>query len=127
VKHTRDELTHELSETPTVAQIAARLDVSELAVLDAIRAGDDLRPASLDGWFGDDGGTEVPIIDGSFDQCLDRLQVQASLPNLDDRERLVLKRVYFDGLTQSDVAVELEVSQMQVSRLLAQAVAKLRR
>jgi RNA polymerase sigma-B factor len=126
VKQTRDELTHELSTNPTNAQIAERLGVTEQAVLSAVGAGDNFWPASLDGRVGEESGIEVPVHDESFDQCLDRLQVQASLPGLDDRERFVLKRVYFDDSTQREVAADLGVSQMQVSRLLAQAVNKLR-
>jgi RNA polymerase sigma-B factor len=126
VKQTRDELTHELAATPTNAQIADRLGVTEEAVLHAMGAGDNFWPASLDGRAGDDSGTEVPVIDQSFEQCLDRLQVQSSLPGLESRERHILKRVYFDDAAQREVAGELGVSQMQVSRLLAQAVNKLR-
>jgi RNA polymerase sigma-B factor len=126
VKQARDELTHELSATPTNEQIAKRLGVGKDAVLQAVGAGDNFWPASLDGRAGDESGTEVPVIDHSFDQCLDRLQVQSSLPGLESRERVVLKRVYFDGATQREVAAELGVSQMQISRLLAQAVNKLR-
>ena len=126
VKETRYELTHELGQVPTTQQIAARLAVSEAAVLDAMRAGDNFWPASLDGRSGEDSPTELPVIDESFDQCLDRLHVQRSLPSLDKREQTVLKRVYFDGSTQREVAAELGISQMQVSRLVAQAVAKLR-
>jgi RNA polymerase sigma-B factor len=126
VKQTRDELTQEISRTPTTADIAGRLGVSEDAVLQAMGAGDNFWPASLDGRAGDEPRTEVPVIDESFEQCLDRLHVQRSLPGLESRERLVLKRVFFDAATQREVAAELGVSQMQVSRLLAQAVNKLR-
>jgi RNA polymerase sigma-B factor len=48
------------------------------------------------------------------------------LPRLDEREQLILKRLYFDGYTQQRVANELGASQMQVSRLLARTIAKLR-
>jgi RNA polymerase sigma-B factor len=126
VKQIRDELTHELGTTPTNELIAERLGVPESAVLDAMRAGDNFWPASLDGRNGEDAVTEVPVTDPSYDQCLDRLQVQGTLPSLDHRERTVLKRVYFDGSTQREVAAELGVSQMQVSRLLAQPINKLR-
>jgi RNA polymerase sigma-B factor len=126
VKQTRDEMTHELCTAPTNAQIAERLGVSEEAVLGAVGAGDNFWPVSLDGRAGEESGIDVPVHDRSFDQCLDRLHVQRSLPGLDERERLVLKRVYFDDSTQREVAAELGVSQMQVSRLLAQAVNKLR-
>ena len=125
VKQARDDLSHTLKESPTVAQIATHLGVTEEAVLEAMGAGDNFWPASLDGRTRDEPGTDVPVIDTSIDQSIDRIQVQQLLPSLDHRERVVLRRVYFDSLTQREVAAELGVSQMQVSRLLARAVAKL--
>lgn len=125
VKQARDELSHTLMTSPTVGQIASHLGVSEECVLEAMGAGDNFWPASLDGRTRDEPGTDVPVIDSSIEQSIERLQVQQLLPTLEDRERLVLRRVYFDNLTQREVAAELGVSQMQVSRLLARAVAKL--
>ncbi len=126
VKQAREELSHTLAASPTPKQIADHLGSTEEAVLEAMRAGDDLRPASLDGGTRDEPATEIPVTDASFEQSLARLQVEQLLPGLDHRERLVLKRVYFDSCTQREVASELEVSQMQVSRMLAGALAKLR-
>lgn len=125
VKQARDELSHTLMSSPTVGQIASHLGVNEESVLEAMGAGDNFWPASLDGRTRDEPGIDVPVIDGSIEQSIERLQLQRLLPSLEDRERLVLKRVYFDDLTQREVAAELGVSQMQVSRLLARAVAKL--
>jgi RNA polymerase sigma-B factor len=48
------------------------------------------------------------------------------LPRLEDREQLIVKRLFFDGYTQQRVADELGASQMQVSRLLARIITKLR-
>ena len=126
VKQARDELSHTLAVVPTTKQIAHHLGTSEEAVLEALGAGDNFRPASLDGTTDDDPATEIPVTDACFEQSLARIQVQRLLPRLDDRERLVLKRIYFDGHTQREVASELLVSQMQVSRMLAAALAKLR-
>jgi RNA polymerase sigma-B factor len=126
VKQARNELTNSLGASPTVRQIADFLETTEAAVLDAMGAGDNFWPASLDKRTGDEPPTEVPVVDLSLDQSLDRLQVQRRLPELDESEHLVLKRIYFDSFSQREVAAELGVSQMQVSRILARALSKLR-
>jgi RNA polymerase sigma-B factor len=126
VKQARNELTHSLGASPTVRQIADFLETTEASVLDAIRAGGNFWPASLDGRTDDEPTTEVPVVDLSLDQSLDRLQVQRRLSQLDESEHLVLKRIYFDNCAQRQIAAELGVSQMQVSRILARALTKLR-
>ena len=126
VKRARDELTHLLQATPSVSQIASHLGTTEKAVLDAMRAGDNFWPASLDDATGGKPKPDVPWEDDSFDQSLQRIQVQQLLPELDEREKLVLKRLYFDDCTQRELSTELGVSQMQVSRLRAAALSKLR-
>jgi len=127
VKDAREELGHQLGAAPTVGQIASHLGVTEDAVLDAMEAGDSYWPASLDVRGSDDEtGTDIPVVDRSFDRSLDVEHVRSLLPRLDPRERLILKRLYFDGWTQRQVAEEIGVSQMQVSRLLVRTIANLR-
>jgi RNA polymerase sigma-B factor len=126
VKQARDELTHSLGASPTARQIADCIETTESAVLDAMGAGDNFWPASLDGRTRDEPATEVPVVDGALDQSLDRLQVQLLLPRLEEREHLVLRRIYFDNCAQREIAAELGLSQMQVSRVLARALSKLR-
>lgn len=123
----RETLTHELSTSPTIEQIADRLGISDEAVLEAMEAGENYWPESLDvGVFEGESGREVPVTDPSFELALERQQLTPLLPRLAPRERLILKRLYFDGWTQSQVASEICVSQMQVSRLLARTIEKLR-
>lgn len=127
VKEARETLTHELSCSPTIQQIAERLDISEELVLEAMEAGENYWPESLDvGVFEGETGRDVPVVDGGFDLTLERQQFTALLPRLAPRERLILKRLYFDGWTQRQVADEIGVSQMQVSRLLSRTIEKLR-
>jgi RNA polymerase sigma-B factor len=127
VKQARDDLTHQLGAMPTVGQVAEHLETTPDAVLDAMHAGDNFWPESLDGNRNrEQGGTEIPVIDESLEQSMARVQLQQLLPRLDQREHFVLKRVYFDNCTQRDVAKELDVSQMQVSRILARALSELR-
>jgi RNA polymerase sigma-B factor len=127
VKEAREELNQELGCSPTIAQIAARVGVSEEAILEAMEAGDSYWPASLDvGTSEDEPVTEVPVVDEGFDRSLDRQQLRNLLPRLEHRELVILQRLYFDGWTQRRVADEIGVSQMQVSRLLVRTIAKLR-
>lgn len=128
IKEAREDLGHELGRTPTPAQIADRLEVGEEAVLEALEAGGSYWTTSLD-LRGADGerGVDIPVADGALDRALDRERLRGVLPRLDRREQLVLQRLYFDGYTQQRVADELGASQMQVSRLLARTIAKLRR
>jgi RNA polymerase sigma-B factor len=127
IKEAREELGHRLGMPPTVAQIASHLDVSEEAILEAMEAGGSYWTASLD-VRGADGerSIDIPVTDGALDRALDRQRLRVLLPRLDEREQLILRRLYFDGFTQQRVANELGASQMQVSRLLARTIAKLR-
>jgi RNA polymerase sigma-B factor len=128
VKAAREELGQTLGTSPTVQQIAAHLGTTDEAVLAAMEAGDSYWPASLDTprKNDEDSVTDVPVVDAGFDSSLDRRQLRESLPKLEQREQLILKRLYFDGWTQRRVAEEIGVSQMQVSRLMARTLAKLR-
>ena len=127
VKDARESLTHELSRSPTIAQIAERIGVSDEAVLEAMEAGDNYWPESLDiGTFEGETGRDVPVTDRGFELALDRQQFSTLISRLAPRERLILKRLYFDNWTQRQVAEEIGVSQMQVSRLLGRLMEKLR-
>ena len=127
VKDAREALTHELSTSPTIAQVAERLRISEERVLEAMEAGDNYWPESLDAGFAEDeAGRDVPVIDEGFDRALEHHELGNLLPRLAPRERLLLERLYIHGWTQRQAAQELGVSQMQVSRLLNSTLTKLR-
>lgn len=126
-REARDHLSQTLGTSPTVAQVAAHLGVGEEDVLESMEAGRNYRAEALEVAGHEEGRTrEVPVTDASLDQVLDRERLRAALPRLDRTERIILKGVYFDGRTQQELAEELGVSQMQVSRLHARACAKLR-
>jgi RNA polymerase sigma-B factor len=127
-KEARDELGQALGTSPTVAQVAAHLGVSEEEVLEAMEAGSIYQVEPLEAAGPDDErGREVPVVDPAFDVALDRERLRTALPRLDHRERVILKGLYFDGQTQQELAGELGISQMQISRLHARAAVKLRR
>ncbi|MDQ6797987.1 MAG: sigma-70 family RNA polymerase sigma factor, partial [Actinomycetota bacterium] len=115
-------LQQELGRSVTVAELSEHLDLSEEAVLEAIEAGSHYRPSSLDRPPSEGGRPlidELEMPDDPYDGVLDRHRLRQALPTLSERERLVLKRYFFDGATQQEIGQDLGVSQMQVSRLLA--------
>lgn len=127
VRHAREELSHQLGATPTSMQIAAYLEVEESAVLDALRAGDSYAPASLDARVSPEGDSvEVPVLDTTLARALDYDDIKQAVARLDETERIIVRRLFFDEWTQRQVAEEIGVSQMQVSRILARTLVKLR-
>jgi RNA polymerase sigma-B factor len=128
VKAAREELGHELGASPTIAQIAQRLEMSTEQVLAAMEAGDNYWAESLDApRAGEESASvDIPVDEPGFESSLDRYQLQRSLPMLSPIEQVVLRRLFFDGRSQREVAKEVGVSQMQVSRVRARSLTRLR-
>ena len=122
----------ELERSPTVAEVAARLNVSEDEVLEAMEAGDARRTVSLDQpAAGDDMGDSaigdrVGDHDPGFDLVEARSAISAGARVLSDLEREVLRLRFVEDLTQSKIADEVGYSQMHVSRILRRALDRLR-
>ncbi|MDG4766290.1 SigB/SigF/SigG family RNA polymerase sigma factor [Solwaraspora sp. WMMD406] len=123
-------LTSELSRSPTVAELAARLETSEEDILAALESAAGYTPASLNGPVGDDGPAELGDMFGALDADLesvdDRLTVSDLLYRLPARERRILAMRFYGNYTQSDIAAEFGISQMHVSRLLSRTLTWLR-
>jgi RNA polymerase sigma-B factor len=123
-----EELTHVLGHAPSVSELADELDVTVEDVLEAMEAGASYRAASLDAG---PVGADAPesIIPGMDDEDLDstpaRVAVRASLEGLPQRDRRVVYLRFYLGMTQSEIAEEIGVSQVHVSRILRAALAKL--
>ena len=128
VQAARDELTQTLGASPTVGDIAGHLGASEEEVLAAMEVADTCWPASLDrpGRPDDDPGAGAPAVEDDLDGSLDASLVRAVLPRLSPTERLMVVRIYFEGRSQRQLAAELGISQMQVSRLMGRILTKLR-
>jgi RNA polymerase sigma-B factor len=124
-------LGQELGRSPTIAELAAEVEVSEEEVLEALEAGAAYRFASLDAPAGGDSdGETLASRLGEEDARLVDAERRATLfpllAQLPRREQTILQLRFFDGLTQSEIANRLGISQMHVSRLLARSVAQLR-
>jgi RNA polymerase sigma-B factor len=125
-------LGQELGRSPTIAELAAETQVSEEGVLEALEAGQAYRFASLDAPVGGDEGEGESLGSrlGEHDPGLVDAERRATLSpllsRLPPREQMILHLRFFEGLTQSEIAARLGISQMHVSRLLARSLAQLR-
>jgi len=124
-------LNQELGRSPTVAEVAARVGGSEEEVLEAMEAGGMYRLTSLDGpaVTGDEGADLASML-GDHDPDFDRVEHQVELSELlgalPEREQTIVYLRFFRGLTQSEIATQVGISQMHVSRLLARSLELLR-
>lgn len=125
VSRETDTLTSALGRIPTVRELAAALDVAEHDVLEAMGA----RHAYAADPLESPSGTPVALV-GAEDAALaaveDRQALVPALQALPPQEQHVVVRRFFHERSQADIAEELGVSQMQVSRLLARALERLR-
>jgi RNA polymerase sigma-B factor len=125
VKVTLGELGHALGRSPTAEEVAEHAGVPVEEVLDALEAARCYRNAALATTGEDDGGDLGNI--GEDDDALDavdaRLTVECLLRELPARERRIVELRYMSGLTQSQIAAIVGVSQVQVSRLLRASLA----
>jgi RNA polymerase sigma-B factor len=121
-------LTQELGRPPTVAEIARVVDASEESVLEAMEAGQHYRTTSIDAPDRQDGtlSSRLGELDSGYSGTDDRLLLALSLADLSERDRTIINLRFVDGLTQSEIADRVGLSQMHVSRLLAASLTKLR-
>lgn len=127
------ELSQELGRSPTVAELAKEMQASEEDVLEAMEAGQAYRFASLDAPApgpDDEGSSALAAQLGEEDLTMaaaeDRAALSPLLARLPAREQRILYLRFFQGLTQSEIATQLGISQMHVSRLLARSLSQLR-
>jgi len=126
--HDIDRLVQELGRAPTVAELAEATRASEHDVLEALEAGRGYRSSSLD--VPDPDGQPLVESIGSIDEDLasveDKSVLSVALQDLSEKDRLILQLRFVEGLTQSEIASRFGVSQMQISRLLAASLQRLR-
>jgi RNA polymerase sigma-B factor len=126
----RDELSQQLHRAPTVTELSARLNVAEDEVIEALDVARTYAGVPLDALTERDGTpAESPLL-SEVDEALERVEQRALLrPAIDvltDREREVLLLRFIAGKSQTEIADIIGVSQMQVSRLVARSLARLR-
>ncbi|RDH75115.1 SigB/SigF/SigG family RNA polymerase sigma factor [Mycolicibacterium moriokaense] len=126
------ELAQRTGRAPTATELSRHLEVDRSEVLEALMAGGNYRTASIDA-ARPSGDGEAPTLAesiGEIDAGLEHVENMESLrpllAALPDRERAVIAMRFFESLTQTQIAARLDISQMQVSRLLARSLAALR-
>jgi RNA polymerase sigma-B factor len=126
--HATASLAQQRGRTPTVAELAEATGANEEAVIEALEAGQGYRTASIDASESEDDALAARL--GEYDQNFvsveDRVLLAPALAALPAREQSILRMRFVDGLTQSEIAMAVGVSQMHVSRLLTSSLQKLR-
>jgi RNA polymerase sigma-B factor len=127
-----EQLTVQFSRSPTIAEIAKEAGVEEELVLEAIESGRAYSSVSLSaGAIGDEDGELDPLetigtVEHEYEVSEDRAMLEPGFRVLDERERRILHLRFFEGLTQSQIAAQIGISQMHVSRLIRRALEKIR-
>jgi RNA polymerase sigma-B factor len=130
VEQASGELTQTLGRSPRISEIAAHLGASEDDVVECVASADLYHVNSLDAPVSRADGRSVGETLGDIDPLLgkidDVLSVRPLLDGLSPRDRRILALRYFDDWTQQQIAEDVGVTQMQVSRLITKALRQLR-
>jgi RNA polymerase sigma-B factor len=130
ISHAQVELNQSLNRSPTVADIAVHLGVSEEEVLEGLEGGQAYRAVSLSTPVGDTPGFELSDLLGGEDHGYELAELRVALPSamacLTEREQRIIALRFYGNQSQDCIAAQIGVSQMHVSRLLAGALTKLR-
>ncbi|MEV0646697.1 SigB/SigF/SigG family RNA polymerase sigma factor [Phytomonospora sp. NPDC050363] len=125
-----DPLSQQLGRTPTVDDLAEHLGLDAETVRDGMGCAHAYAAMSLHTPTEHDGGREIIDMVGNEDPALEaaeaRVAVEPLLAKLPDRERNILKMRFFDGMTQSQIASKVHLSQMHVSRLISRNLTRMR-
>lgn len=125
VNATIEDFSTEHGRSPSVREIASALDLSVDEVLDAMAAGGARQPESLSNHAEPGAPPDIAVEDPSYARVEASATLSEMLPDLDARDRTILRLRFHEGLTQSEIGSRLGISQMHVSRLLRRALAQL--
>ena len=127
-----EQLTVQLGRSPTISELAKAASVEEEEVLEALESGRAYSSLSLSGGGShDDDGDLDPLesigeVEHQYEVSEDRAVLEPGFRVLDERERKILHLRFFRGLTQSQIAAQVGISQMHVSRLIRQSLETVR-
>ncbi len=128
-----EQLTVQLSRSPTIPELAKAAGVQEEEVLEALESGRAYSSLSLSaggGGGGDDDDLDplesIGTEEHQYQVSEDRAVLAPGFKVLDERERKILQLRFFEGLTQSQIAQQVGISQMHVSRLIRRSLEKIR-
>ena len=124
------DLSQEHGRSPSVAELAERIGVTEDEILEGLESSQAYATTTLDGGDDDDDSASVAATLGTVDRALEGVENRESLrpllASLPEREQRILVLRFFENKTQSEIAEEVGLSQMHISRLLAKTLASLR-
>jgi RNA polymerase sigma-B factor len=127
---TIERLTSKLGRSPSIAEIAREFQTTPEQVLEALEAGSAYAPASLSAGPGEEGDLDpmetIGGVDEEFERTDQRASLEPALARLPQREREILRMRFEDGLTQTQIAEKIGISQMHVSRLIRRSLDRMR-
>jgi RNA polymerase sigma-B factor len=127
-----EQLTVQLGRSPTIAELSKASGSTEEEVLEALESGRAYSSLSLSTGGGGDGEDDLDPLESigteehQYEVSEDRAVLAPGFRVLDERERKILQLRFFDGLTQSQIAQQVGISQMHVSRLIRRSLEKIR-
>lgn len=126
-KGVMDRLSKEMGREPTVQEVALQLGVSTEELVMALDA--TVMPESINAKIGEDGKELETILGCEEDMeqsVVNKIAIKDALSNLTARERQIIVLRYFKDKTQSQIAAQLGISQVQVSRIEKKVLAQMR-
>ncbi len=133
INRSMDQLTQQYDRAPTYSEIANALNLPVDDVIEVVEMSQSVDPMSLDEHTPNDTGYNQTTLGETLGETDPELQkwhdwapLQAALDTLPDRQRRVMRGIYFEGRSQVEIARDLNVSQMYVSRAQRRALAKLK-
>jgi len=127
-----EQLTVQFGRSPTIPELAKASGAQEEEVLEALESGRAYSSLSLSAGGGGDGDDDLDPLESigteehQYEVSEDRAVLAPGFRALDERERKILQLRFFDGLTQSQIAQQVGISQMHVSRLIRRSLEKIR-
>lgn len=124
-----EELTQRLGRSPSVEEVAAETGLSTDEVTEAAALGSAYRPDALEAQVAGEGMTRMDSLgdmDGRMELFDDLDALKPLLESRPERERRILHLRFYESLTQRQIAEEMNISQMHVSRILSSTLQKLR-
>ncbi len=127
-----EQLTVQYSRSPTIPELAKAASVEEEEVLEALESGRAYSSLSLSSGGTQEDGEELDPLESigteehQYEVSEDRAVLAPGFRVLDERERKILHLRFFEGLTQSQIAQQIGISQMHVSRLIRRSLEKIR-
>ena len=127
-----ERLTVELNRSPTIAELATATGANEEEVVEALESGRAYSSVSIYSGGTNDEDESLELLDclgmeeGAYEIFEQRRMLAPAMEHLDPRERLILHLRFFEGMTQTQVAARIGISQMHVSRLIRKSIETLR-